>query len=57
MYVCMYAGLQEQVETVSAQGMGLDADLRALRTNYFEDCKFLLDNFSRIGLELKSYPG
>ena len=53
----MYAGLQEQVETVSAQGMGLDADLRALRTNYFEDCKFLLDNFSRIGLELKSYPG
>jgi hypothetical protein len=56
-YECTYVGLQERVETVSAQGMGLDANMRTLRINYFEDCKFLLDNFSRIGLELKSYPG
>jgi len=48
--------LHERAEAATSQGNDISADLRALRGSYYEDCKFLVDNFARIGVELKSYP-
>jgi len=49
--------LIERAEAATSQGIDISAELRALRGSYYEDCKFLVDNFARIGIELKSYPG
>lgn len=48
---------QHKVEYATSYGYNLPPIVSSLRHEYYRDYTFLLDTLSRLGIELKSYPG